>query len=149
MDKSLHHSHTYLSHPSVCAAALAVQEEIDRQKLLDNVKLQGAHLLEALRTKYADHEHVGDVRGRGLFIGIEFVEDRSTKTPFSPGFSLNTILKRQAMDAGLMIYPMSGTIDGRLGHHALLAPPFIIEDQHVDEIVEKFDLALSKTLAAR
>lgn len=143
------HGHTYLSHPSVCAAALAVQQEIDTHNLLENVNRQGAKLIAALREKYADYPYIGDIRGRGLFIGIEFVEDRANKTPFPPEFALNVILKKAAMDAGLMIYPMSGTIDGRLGHHALLAPSFIIQDQHIEEILEKFDNALEVTLDQR
>ncbi len=143
------HGHTYLSHPAVCAAALAVQDEIDRLALLDNVKQRGVQLRHALRDKYRDHPHVGDIRGRGLFIGIEFVEDRDSKKPFPPEFSLNTVLKQAAMDAGLMLYPSAGTIDGRHGHHALLAPSFIIQDQHVEEIIDKFDLALGVALTSR
>ncbi len=143
------HGHTYLAHPSVCAAALAVQQELDKHDLLDNVKLQGNILIEALREHFGDHPHVGDIRGRGLFIGVEFVEDRASKTPFPPEFSLNTHIKKAAMDAGLMIYPSNGTIDGRLGHHALIAPSFIIQQQHIDEIIEKFGIALRTALKQR
>lgn len=140
------HGHTYLSHPAVCAAALAVQQEIDSHSLLDNVNRQGKKLIERLRAKYKDHPNVGDIRGRGLFIGVEFVEDKSSKKPFSFDFALHTHLKKAAMDAGLMIYPGAGTIDGQRGHHVLIAPSFIFEDQHIDEFIEKFDIALSTAL---
>ncbi len=140
------HGHTYLSHPAVCAAALAVQQEIDSNHLLENVQRQGENLIEALRSKYKEHPNVGDIRGRGLFIGVEFVEDKPGKTPFSPDIPLHSYLKKAAMEAGLMIYPGAGTIDGRHGHHALIAPSFIFEDGHVDEFIVKFDLALSATL---
>ena len=140
------HGHTYLSHPAVCAAALAVQQEIDSNHLLENVKRQGENLIEALKSKYKEHPNVGDIRGRGLFIGVEFVEERTDKTPFSPDIALHSYLKKAAMEAGLMIYPGAGTIDGRYGHHALIAPSFIFEDRHVDEFIEKFDLALGAAL---
>lgn len=141
------HGHTYLSHPAVCAAALAVQNEIDERDLLSNVRQQGAQLMQKLQTQFASHPHVGDIRGRGLFIGIEFVENKYTKQPFPASFPLHTLLKKAAMHEGLMIYPMAGTIDGQHGHHALIAPSFIIEAQHIDEIVEKFDRALKISLA--
>ncbi len=140
------HGHTYLAHPCVCAAALAVQQEIDAHSLIDNVNQQGNKLIEALRSVYAAHPNIGDIRGRGLFIGIEFVEDKISKKPFSPSFALHTHLKKAAMEAGLMIYPGAGTIDGRHGHHALIAPSFIFEDQHIDEFLEKFDVALNGAL---
>jgi adenosylmethionine-8-amino-7-oxononanoate aminotransferase len=143
------HGHTYISHPSVCAAALAVQQEIDDHALLDNVNRQGQRLIAALRTKFGGHPHVGDIRGRGLFIGIEFVEEKSSKQAFPPEFALHTHLKSAAMQAGLMVYPGAGTIDGRHGHHVLIAPSFIIEDQHIVEIIEKFDHALTVALAKR
>lgn len=140
------HGHTYLSHPAVCAAALAVQNEIDSHQLLDNVRQRGRQLKSALQDAFGSHPHIGDIRGRGLFIGIEFVENKTSKEPFPVSFTLHSLLKKAAMDAGLMIYPMSGTIDGQHGHHALIAPSFIIEDNHIDEIIEKFNRALVQTI---
>lgn len=140
------HGHTYLSHPTVCAAALAVQQEIDNHQLLDNVRLRGKQLKSALQEAFGDHPNVGDIRGRGLFIGIEFVKNKASKEPFPVSFALHSNLKKAAMDAGLMIYPSSGTIDGQHGHHALIAPSFIIDEQHIDEIIDKFDRALSQTI---
>lgn len=143
------HGHTYLSHPVVCAAALAVQQQIDSLGLLDNVKHRGAQLKQALKDEFAEDPHIGDIRGRGLFIGIEFVEDKQNKSPLPPEFSLHTHIRNAAMNEGLMVYPMYGTIDGKHGHHVLIAPPFIIEDQHVTEIVAKLRRALDSAFAER
>ncbi len=99
-----------------------------------------------LESKFSQHPNVEDIRGRGLFQGIEFVEDRETKKPFDPNHKFATKLKMNAFEAGLICYPMSGTRDGQNGDHVLLAPPFIIEDIQMDELVEKIDSAIIKTL---
>ncbi len=142
------HGHTYMAHASACAAAMAVQRTIDGEDLLGNVQRQGEALREALRSRFHDHPHIGDIRGRGLFIGLELVADRETKAPFDPALQVHLTVKREAMKAGLMCYPMGGTIDGRTGSHVLLAPPFILEARHVDEIVDKLAVAFSQTFAA-
>jgi len=139
------HGHTYLGHPMACATALAVQRLVERDRLLENVRVQGESLIGRLRQKFASHPYIGDIRGRGLFIGVEIVADRQTKAPFDVALPVHQIIKRRAMDAGLMCYPMSGTIDGRNGHHILLAPAYIFEEKHVDELVEKLAVALQQT----
>ncbi len=141
------HGHTYMGHPTACAAALAVQQVIEREDLLANVRHQGEALRNALTARFGDHPHVGDIRGRGLFIGLELVADRDTKAPFHVALQIHQIVKREAMSTGLMCYPMGGTIDGRTGNHVLLAPPFIINDQHVAEIVDKLTVAFANTFA--
>ncbi len=141
------HGHTYMGHAIACAAALAVQRTIEEDKLLDNVNRMGAVLREALESRFGNHHHVGDIRGRGLFLGLELVADRSTKEPFDPNHRLHAKTKAAAMARGLMCYPMGGTIDGRRGDHVLLAPPFIIEQQHVAEIVEKTGDAIDAAIA--
>jgi adenosylmethionine-8-amino-7-oxononanoate aminotransferase len=141
------HGHTYLGHPIACAAALAVQDAIRDEGLLDAVKRNGETLRTALEARFGGHAHVGDVRGRGLFIGLELVRDRAAKTPFDPGLRLHAAVKREAMERGLMCYPMGGTIDGRHGDHILLAPPFIIGERHVSEIVDKLGTAIDAALA--
>ena len=128
-----------------CATALAVQRLIESDRLLDNVCTQGELLIGRLRQQFASHPYIGDIRGRGLFIGLEFVADRQTKVPFDAAIPVHQIVKRRAMDAGLMCYPMSGTIDGRNGHHILLAPAYIFEENHVDELVEKLAIAIQQT----
>ena len=141
------HGHTYLGHPIACAAALAVQRVVREERLLDNVKRQGEALMAALDARLGSHAHVGDIRGRGLFIGVELVADRGTKEPFSPELKVNQAVKREAMARGLMVYPMGGTIDGQRGDHVLIAPPFNIDERHVTEIIDKLGAAVEAALA--
>ncbi|MBL8830927.1 MAG: aspartate aminotransferase family protein [Rhodospirillales bacterium] len=119
------HGHTYLGHPMACAAALAVQETIRDERLLDAVKLRGAELEAALVERLGNHAHVGDIRGRGLFWAVELVADRATKAPFDPARKLHAKIKKQAFARGLLCYPMGGTIDGKAGDHVILAPPYV------------------------
>ena len=140
------HGHTYLGHATAAAAGVAVLKAIEERDLLANVRDKGAKLRAALDEAFGQHPHVGDIRGRGLFLGIEFVEDRATKAPFAPERGLAAQLKKAAFGAGLICYPMAGTIDGRRGDHILLAPPFIMEDAHIGEIVGKLDQAIAQTL---
>ena len=131
------HGHTYLSHPMACAAALAVQTVIKRDDLLSNVRQQGEHLARRLRERFGNHPYVGDIRGRGLFQALEFVTDRGTKTPFEPKAKLHARVKKEAMARGLLVYPAGGTIDGARGDHALIAPPFIVRENQIDDIVDR------------
>jgi adenosylmethionine-8-amino-7-oxononanoate aminotransferase len=142
------HSHTYMGHPLACAAALAVQRVIRRDKLLENVRRQGDYLSRRLNERFGNHPFVGDLRGRGLFQGIEIVSDRGTKEPFDPSYKLHARIKRQALTRGLMIYPMGGTVDGTRGDHVLLAPPFIIDNGTIDAIVERLGDAINAAVAA-
>ena len=141
------HGHTYLAHPAAAAAGLAVVSAILERGLCDRVRVQGRKLTEKLQARFGQHPHIGDIRGRGLFMGVELVVDRETKAPFDPSRKLAAKIKKAAFEAGLICYPMSGTIDGRLGDHVLLAPPFIIEDAQLDELVDKLDTAISSVLA--
>lgn len=142
------HGHTYIGHPVACAAALAVQQVIRRDGLLEAVRRQGQGLAARLRAAFRDHPHVGDVRGRGLFQAIELVRDRASKTPFDPAGQLHARIKREAMALGLMVYPMGGTLDGRQGDHVLLAPPFIVSDSELDAIVDRLARAVDAALAS-
>ncbi|EFF76161.1 aspartate aminotransferase family protein [Achromobacter piechaudii] len=142
------HGHTYLGHAVACAASLAVQEVIHRDKLLQRVREQGAGLRQRLEQALGAHPNVGDIRGRGLFMGIELVQDRATKQTFDPTLSLHARIKREAMAQGLMVYPMGGTIDGRHGDHVLLAPPFIISDDELDQLTERLVGAIDTALKA-
>ena len=130
-----------------CAAALAVQNVIARDGLLDNVKSMGAHLDRRLRERFGNHPHVGDVRGRGLFRGVELVEDRSSKGPFDPARKIAARIKQEAMNRGLAVYPGGGTIDGVRGDHVLLAPPFIVDPATIDTIVERLGEAVDAAIA--
>lgn len=131
------HGHTYMGHPMAAAAALAVQETLRRDRLLDNVVAMGARLAQALRTRLGDHVHVGDIRGRGLFMAIELVADRETARPFAPERKTAARIKAEAMARGVMVYPMGGTIDGRNGDHVLIAPPYIVDAAAIDAIVAR------------
>jgi adenosylmethionine-8-amino-7-oxononanoate aminotransferase len=142
------HSHTYTGHPLACAAALAVQRVIRRDNLLANVRDQGARLSRRLNERFGNHPFVGDVRGRGLFQGIEIVADRGTKEPFDPARKIHARIKAEAMARGLMVYPMGGTVDSVRGDHVLLAPPFILDAAAVDTIVERLGEAVDAAVGA-
>ena len=142
------HGHTYIGHPVAAAAALAVQEAIERDGLLQQVQRRGATLKRMLGDVFGQHPHVGDIRGRGLFIGIELVRDRETKEPFAQQRRLHAAIKSAAMARGLMVYPMGGTVDGQRGDHILLAPPFIVSASDLSEIVARLAEALDAALVA-
>jgi adenosylmethionine-8-amino-7-oxononanoate aminotransferase len=142
------HGHTYLGHPVACAAALAVQQVIERDGLLERVRRQGEALAERLRERLEGHPHVGDIRGRGLFRGVELVRDRASKQAFEPAHRLHARIKQAAMARGLLVYPMGGTVDGQQGDHVLLAPPFIVEDAHLDFIAEQLQGAIDDSIAS-
>jgi adenosylmethionine-8-amino-7-oxononanoate aminotransferase len=141
------HGHTYLGHPVAAAAANAVLDVLLEKNLLEKVREKGDKLDAALRAALGEHPNIGDIRGRGLFRGIELVADRDSKTPFDPAMKLHAKIKAQAMNNGLLCYPMGGTIDGQRGDHILLAPPFIIEDEQIDEVVSKLKSAIEGALA--
>lgn len=142
------HGHTYMGHAMAATAANAVLGEILDGGLLARVRTQGDKLDAALRAEFGQHAHIGDIRGRGLFRGVELVADRETKATFDPKRGLAARIKKEAFAAGLICYPMSGTIDGQNGDHVLLAPPFIIEDAQIDELVTKLSTAIERALAA-
>lgn len=141
------HGHTYLGHAVACAAALAVQQVIERDGLLAQVMARGQLLQDRLRAVLGGHPHVGDIRGRGLFWGLELVQDRATRQWFDPALKLHARLKAAAMTEGLLIYPMGGTVDGRCGDHVLLAPPFIASEADIETIVQRLANALNTVLA--
>ncbi|MDG1424917.1 MAG: aspartate aminotransferase family protein [Paracoccaceae bacterium] len=140
------HGHTYLGHPVATAAGLAVVQKILDQDLCNRSTEQGEKLSAALNERFGQHPHIGDIRGRGLFQAIELVENRETKTPFDPARGLAGKIKTAAFEAGLICYPMPGTRDGRKGDHVLLAPPFIIEDAQIEELVSKLNKAVAISL---
>ncbi|MFB9287453.1 aspartate aminotransferase family protein [Pseudoduganella plicata] len=142
------HGHTYNAHPVAAAAALAVQKVIRRDALLSAVTMRGTALRRMLRDAFGNHPNVGDIRGRGLFVGLELVQERETKRPFDPDLKLHAAVKTAAMACGLMVYPMGGTADGRRGDHILLAPPFIATEADLGQIVARLSDALARALEA-
>ncbi len=142
------HGHTYLGHAVACAAALAVQRVIERDGLLAQVRANGKVLESMLRETFGEHPHVGDIRGRGFFWGVELVQDRASKKPFDPKKKLHAQVKKQGFSRGLMVYPMGGTVDGWYGDHVLLAPPFIASQVELALIVERLRAAIDAALKA-
>ncbi len=138
------HGHTYIGHPVATAAALAVVQELIRHNLPARTLEMGETLQDALQAEFGQNPFVGDIRGRGLFRGLELVSNRAEKTPFDPSLGIAAKIKKSALAEGLICYPMSGTRDGRLGDHILLAPPFVIQEAQIGEMVTK----LSKAIAA-
>lgn len=143
---ALANGHTYMGHAVACAAALAVQQTIEREGLLARVSVLGEAFEEKLRSRFAHHPYVGDIRGRGLFWAMELVADRGTKTTFEPSLKLNERIKAAALDRGLVCYPAGGTADGVRGDHILFAPPYIVSEEQLDDIVEITSQALDAAL---
>ena len=136
------HGHTFMGHAAACAGALAVQTAIRKRGLVDAARDRGRALETRLRQQFGGHAHVGDIRGRGLFWTLELVCDRDTKEPFDPALGLQARVKAEAMLRGLTCYPMPGCVDGRRGDHVLLAPPYIITEDQLDELVDKLAPAI-------
>jgi len=112
------------------------------------VRVRGDELQTMLHAAFDTHPHVGDIRGRGLFWGVELVQDRDKKQPFDPGKRLHARIKKQALARGLMVYPMGGTVDGWYGDHVLLAPPFIATTADLAIVVERLHAATDAAIAA-
>jgi adenosylmethionine-8-amino-7-oxononanoate aminotransferase len=134
----LQNGQTHVNHPLACAIALAVQRTIVSDGLLENVRERGAQLRELLEKRFAAFPYVGDVRGRGLFVGVEFVKDRQTREPSTGGAALTSALKQEGFRRGLLLYPGHGTLDGETGNHVLFAPPFISTEAEIAELVDRF-----------
>ena len=141
------HGHTYLAHPVAAAAGVAVMDAIVGRDLLPRVVTAGERVDATLRARLGDHPVVGDIRGRGLFRAVELVADRDTRAPVDPSLRLHARVKRAALEEGLIVYPMGGTVDGVHGDHVLIAPPYIISDEEIDELVARLGRALERALA--
>ncbi|MBR9653086.1 aspartate aminotransferase family protein [Thalassovita aquimarina] len=141
------HGHTYIGHPVAAAAAKAVVTKLTKGGMAARAMDMGGRLQTALEDRFGQHPHIGDIRGRGLFRGLELVKDRETKVPFSPELKLHAKIKAAAFRAGLICYPMGGTVDGNIGDHVLLAPPFILTDDQIGEVVDKLSGAIDTVLA--
>ncbi len=142
------HSFTFMGHPMACAAGRATLTVIAEDNLLTRVTEAGAGLMDRLTARFGNHPYVGDIRGRGLFQAVEFVADRGSKDPLDPELQFAAKLKKAAFENGLICYPMGGTIDGRFGDHVLLAPPFIISDEQLDELTGKLGEAVDAVCRA-
>ena len=136
------HGHTYLGHPIACAASLAVVNKLIKESFYEKVIRKGKYLQKKLEITLGQNEYIGDIRGRGLFRGVELVQNRETKEPFPKNFNIAGKIKKRALDLGLICYPMQGTVDGTIGDHILIAPPFIINENEMNEISQKLEKSM-------
>ncbi len=143
---ALIHSFTYMGHTLACTAAVAVMETIENDQLLNNVGRMGMYLINRLKMEFKPNPYVGDVRGRGLFIGVEFVANKKSKESLDPSLKFYSVLKQICFQNGLMIYPSSGTIDGIRGDHAMLSPAYTIDKSIADKIVDRFVSSVNESL---
>ena len=132
------HGQTFQGMPIQACAALEVQRIVREEKLLENVKAQGAYMEERLKSLLGNHPNVGDIRGKGLFWGIEFVRDKNTKEPFDPKLGMAQKVLNRAISPpyDMCVYPGSGTVDGVCGDHIILAPSYIVTKDDIDHIME-------------
>ncbi len=140
--------HTFSGHTAACAAGVAVQTIVDRDGLLDKVKKDGVYLMNLLRRALGDRPYIGDIRGRGFFIGIEVVADRTSKEPFEPALQLFSRIRDQTFANGLICYPTGGNVDGVKGDQVILAPPYNAGRAELEEIVDKLQHSLTEVVAA-
>ncbi|MEA2821097.1 MAG: hypothetical protein QOJ86_3101 [Bradyrhizobium sp.] len=139
----LKNGQTHVNHPFACAVALEVQRTLQDQGLVDQARRRGDLMRKALVEQLEGFDFVGDVRGRGLFLGVELVASRRTKAPLSGGTALSALLKRAALERKLLIYPGAGTAGGQLGNHVLFAPPFVASEDEILEMVRRFASVLA------
>ncbi|KAL4900371.1 hypothetical protein BDW74DRAFT_188352 [Aspergillus multicolor] len=132
------HGQTYQGHPVSCAAALAVQRIIAEENLLENVSVMGRYLEERLRGALGGMKYVGDIRGKGLFWGIEFVKDKATKEPFDPKTALAFKIQETGLkpEFGISLYGSAGTVDGIRGDHVIISPAYNTTKEEIDIIVD-------------
>ena len=140
------HGHTYGSHPVVCAAGNAVLDYMMKHNLVENSRVTGEYMHKQLQSLY-DHPSVGDIRGKGLFAGIEFVKNKETKEPFDPAIGFNGRVVDQCYENGLLVYPGTGCIDGVRGDHIQVAPPLVATKEEVDLIIELLDKSIGEVEA--
>jgi len=140
------HGHTYIGHAVACAAGVAVQEVMERDNLLERTETMGARLRGLLTDRLSDHPNVGDIRGRGLLLGLELVGNKASKAGFKDGADLPEKLRRAAMRHGLIVYPGGVTFDNLTVPHILLAPPMIVEDRHLLECIDKLNGVINETV---
>jgi adenosylmethionine-8-amino-7-oxononanoate aminotransferase len=141
------HGHTFMGHATASAAAIVVQRKLQDPQTMATVRQLGSYFADGLHAAFDDHPHVGDIRGRAMFRGLELVADRASKEPFDPELRIHARVKAAAMDKALMCYPAGGTIDGRNGDHILLAPPYIVSEEEIDEIIVRLGAAIDAAIA--
>ncbi|KAF2843726.1 adenosylmethionine-8-amino-7-oxononanoate aminotransferase [Patellaria atrata CBS 101060] len=136
---SFAHGQTYQGHPVSCAAALEVQRIIREEDLMNNVKKMGQKLEKLLRDQLGEHPNVGDIRGRGLFWGIEFVQEKALRQPFDPKEQIAWRIQEKGLQPpySISLYSGTGTADGKSGDHILLAPAYNVTASEIEIIVDR------------
>lgn len=137
------HGYTYSGHPVSVAAGLEAVKYYKQKGVLDNCLRQSKYLFKRLENLRSKHKTIGEIRGKGLLIGLELVQDHGEGKEFPPAFPAAERLNAIAMELGAVFYPGSGSIDGFRGHHLLIAPPLTITQHEIDEMVHILDQALS------
>ena len=140
--------HTFTAHPASCAAGLAVQRIVERDRLVAKVAADGPYLRQRLRQALGQHPHIGDIRGRGFLQGLEIVADRETREPFDPALAIFQRVMKAGFDNGLIVYPTGGNVDGEKGDQLIVAPPYNATRAELDEIVDRLPRVIDEALAA-
>lgn len=135
----LRNGQTHVNHPYACAVALSAQRILEEESLLAAAKERGDEMKTLLRKAIADHPYIGDIRGRGALLGVEFVADRTSKRPLHGGSAFAAQFKRAALEHRLLTYPGAGTVDGNTGNHVMFAPPFVSSRDDIAEMVLRFE----------
>ena len=141
------HGFTYQAHPVCTAAGNAVFDYLEARRLFERVSPAGNHLREALSPLLA-HPHVGDIRGLGLLLGVEFLKDKTTREPFPKADNIAEKIRQAAVAEGVLTYPTQGCVDGQRGDHILLAPPFTISQEECGVIARALQAALARVFSA-
>ncbi|WBW72465.1 aminotransferase class-III [Schizosaccharomyces osmophilus] len=140
--------HTYQAHPLACSAAVTVQKIMLREKLVDKVAAIGKYLDEQLHKTFDSHPHVGDIRGRGVFWGLEFVKDKKSKQWFDPKYKVGALISKVGIKNGAFLNPGAGTYDGVHGDHIMVAPPYIITKEEVDTLISILAKSIDEAIAS-
>lgn len=143
---AFNHGQTFQAHPVACAAALAVQNIVQQNHLIESCAESGKKFGKLLQETFVDCKYVGDIRGRGLFWALEFVEYRHNKVPFREDVAFGGRIFKAAFDLGVAVYPGAGTIDGVNGDHVLIAPPLTVTDDELHLIVSTLKRAYDVTV---
>jgi hypothetical protein len=140
------HAQTFSHHATLCAAGVATINYLRRHQLIQRCAEMGRVFHQRLQ-ELRSLPCVGDVRGRGLLAGIEFVEDKTTRRPFPPSARFAESFASVALENGLVVWPNAGQLADGTGDLAMLAPPFVIEEQQIGELVALFSRAVEQTVA--
>jgi adenosylmethionine-8-amino-7-oxononanoate aminotransferase len=142
------HGFTFSHGPIAAAVAREVLRILEAERLVEASAAKGSHLQGLLHARLGDHPNVGEIRGRGLFAGLELVADRATRVPFPRSERVVERVLAAARERGLLLYSGTGTADGTAGDVVLIGPPFVITREELEAVVDRLAQALHITLGA-